>query len=80
MAMMEIMASATRIMVTPRSPRLAGRSVRDLRTSDLRIRGDLMIGLQFSFMATAAAVICVGREAAEPSRLATLPNRHGYAY
>jgi hypothetical protein len=75
MAMMAIMASATSTMVTPRS-----RSREWQVRLNFRIAGGFMPFAQFSFIATDAAVIVVGKTVDLPKRLATLPNRHAKAY
>ena len=70
MAMMAIMASATSTIVTPRSPwreRQVG--------PNLRIAGVFMPWIQFSFIATDAALMVLGNPVDRPKRLATLPNR-----
>ena len=73
MAMIATIANATRIIVTPCSCRREHKPCDWLEPCS-RITGDFMTFAQFSFMATATAVIVGGNSVDLPRRLATLPN------
>ena len=73
-AMMATMATATSTMVTPRS-----RGERGARCEISGLRA-VSSAFQFSFIATAVAVIMLGSVEVAPIRLATRPNFQEYAY